>query len=92
MISTIQEMARFLRENDDFAVITHFKPDGDAYGSALALTYILEKMGKRAFPVCDDEVDPKYRFLQGWESIISRETENIILIILLNKEKTLFLG
>ena len=76
MISTIQEMARFLRENDDFAVITHFKPDGDAYGSALALTYILEKMGKRAFPVCDDEVEPKYRFLQGWERF-TNETKGL---------------
>ena len=63
MLSTLKETVDFLRAHDDFAVITHFKPDGDAYGCALGLTYILRKIGKRAFPVCDDPVETKYRFL-----------------------------
>ncbi|MBR5751868.1 MAG: bifunctional oligoribonuclease/PAP phosphatase NrnA [Clostridia bacterium] len=63
MLSTLKQTADFLRAHDDYAVITHFKPDGDAYGCALGLTYILRKMGKRAFPVCDDPVETKYRFL-----------------------------
>ena len=63
MLGTLKDIAGFIRENDDFAVITHFKPDGDAYGSALGLVGILRLMGKRAFPVCDDEVEPAYRFL-----------------------------
>ncbi len=63
MLGTLKDIAGFIRENDDFAVITHFKPDGDAYGSTLGLVGILRSMGKRAFPVCDDEVEPAYRFL-----------------------------
>ena len=33
MLGTLKDIAGFINENDDFAVITHFKPDGDAYGS-----------------------------------------------------------
>ena len=74
MIVNIGEIARFLRENDDFAVITHFRPDGDAYGSALAAVEMLEKMGTRAFPVCDDPVDRKYQFLSGWQRFTDAES------------------
>ena len=31
MLGTLKDIAGLIRENDDFAVITHFKPDGDAY-------------------------------------------------------------
>lgn len=70
---TLEDIARFVRENDDFAVITHVNPDGDAFGSALGLTYILKALGKRAMPVCDNEVTPKYRFLEGWELFTNAE-------------------
>ena len=73
MLCGLEEMARFLREHDNFAVITHFKPDGDAYGSALGLVHLLRGMGKRAFPVCDDPVERKYQFLPGWEEFTNAE-------------------
>ena len=73
MISNINEMAEFLRAHDNYAVITHYRPDGDAFGSALAMVRILKSMGKNAFPVCDDEVTPKYRFLDGWEKFTNEE-------------------
>ena len=73
MIRDIGAMARFMLENDDFAVITHIRPDGDAYGSALATVEMLTQLGKRAFPVCDDPVDRKYRFLSGWQSFTNAE-------------------
>ena len=73
MIRDIGAMARFIKENDDFAVITHFRPDGDAYGSALATVEMLTALGKRAFPVCDDPVDRKYQFLSGWKSFTNAE-------------------
>ncbi|MCR4622695.1 MAG: bifunctional oligoribonuclease/PAP phosphatase NrnA [Clostridiales bacterium] len=65
MLGTLKDIADFIKANDDFAVITHFKPDGDAYGSALGLVGVLRLMGKNAFPVCDDEVEPAYRFLEN---------------------------
>ena len=73
MLCGLDEMARFLRQHDSYAVITHFKPDGDAYGSALGLVHLLRGMGKRAFPVCDDPVEPNYQFLPGWEEFTNAE-------------------
>ena len=73
MLCTLEQMTEFIQSHDDYAVITHFKPDGDAYGCALALVQILRGIGKRAFPVCDDPVETKYRFLQGWDEFTNEE-------------------
>lgn len=63
MFCTIKQIADWCREHDDFIVITHARPDGDAYGCAIAATLALRAIGKRAFPACDDPVETKYRFL-----------------------------
>ena len=49
--ATISELAAWLRARDDFAVIGHVNPDGDAIGSCMALKLALEAMGKRAVAV-----------------------------------------
>lgn len=73
MIGSAAALARWIETHDDIAVIVHFRPDGDAYGSALALTAAIRALGKRAFPACDDPVEPKYRFLPGWEDFATAE-------------------
>ena len=45
---TIRECAAFLREHDDYLLLTHVRPDGDTLGSAAALCSALRRMGKRA--------------------------------------------
>ncbi|MDY0041592.1 MAG: bifunctional oligoribonuclease/PAP phosphatase NrnA [Desulforhabdus sp.] len=52
-----------------FAVATHVRPDGDAIGSLLGLTYMLRKLGKEADPYCQDPVPSAHRFLPGSRSI-----------------------
>ncbi len=63
MIGSARAIADFIRKNDDIAVITHIRPDGDAYGSALCMLEAIRALGKRAFPACSDSVDEKYTFL-----------------------------
>lgn len=63
MFCTIRQLADWCRSHDDFIVITHKRPDGDAYGCAVAATLALRAIGKKAFPACDDPVEPKFRFL-----------------------------
>lgn len=46
---TITDVVNRLRENDDFIIITHIRPDGDTTGSGAALCNALQKTGKRAF-------------------------------------------
>ena len=45
----MNKLADFIRSHDDFIVIGHTNPDGDAHGSVIGLTLALQKMGKRAF-------------------------------------------
>lgn len=46
---TIADVVNRLRENDDFLIVTHVRPDGDTTGSGTALTNALQRTGKRAF-------------------------------------------
>lgn len=68
-------MIKKLREWDDFVVATHLSPEGDALGSAIALTMALRAIGKRAVPYEKDPVPEFYRFLPGVEELITSVPE-----------------
>lgn len=54
-----------LKSEDAFLIAVHIDPDGDAIGSALALSSALESMGKKTFIFSRDPVPKYYRFLPG---------------------------
>lgn len=45
---TEQQAARWLRQRDNFLLLTHVRPDGDTLGSAAALALALRGLGKTA--------------------------------------------
>ena len=53
---TRNECARWLRDHDNFVILTHRRPDGDAMGSAAALCLGLRKLGKTAHVLENREV------------------------------------
>lgn len=57
---TITEAARFLAERDDFLIISHRRPDGDAIGSSAALCCGLREMGKRAYLLPNPQITEKF--------------------------------
>ena len=57
------ETAKLLQERDNFAIITHRRPDGDTLGSAALLCRGLRQLGKTAYVLENPEVTPKYTFL-----------------------------
>lgn len=57
------EVAAFLKEQDNFAILTHLRPDGDTLGSAAALCLGLRQLGKTAYILENPEITEKYRFL-----------------------------
>ncbi len=61
-----------LRKEGPFLIATHVDPDGDAIGSALALSAGLESIGKKTFVFSRDRVPKYYRFLAGHEKFSSR--------------------
>jgi phosphoesterase RecJ-like protein len=61
--SSFAEIARVLRENHTFAVLSHVRPDGDALGSQLALALSLRQLGKDVRIWNEDGMLEKYSFL-----------------------------
>jgi len=54
------EAAYRLKENDNFLLITHRRPDGDTLGSAGALAQGLRELGKTVYVLKNPEATPRY--------------------------------
>ncbi len=62
-----------LNAYSDIMVFPHKNPDGDALGSAVAISLMLKKMDKNTQIVIDDEVSPELRFLLMYDEFIDLE-------------------
>ena len=61
--TTFEEIGRVLREHQQFVVLGHVRPDGDALGSQLALGLSLQKLGKNVRIWNEEGMLEKYSFL-----------------------------
>ena len=55
--------AEFLKQNDDFLILTHANPDGDTCGSGYSLCAVLKCLDKRAKVICADKLPSAFGFL-----------------------------
>lgn len=69
--ATIEELARWLRARDGFAVIGHVSPDGDAAGSCVAVAAALRAMGKRAFACLPGGMPKMFSRFVGADGVIA---------------------
>ncbi|PKL51712.1 MAG: DHH family phosphoesterase [Nitrospira bacterium HGW-Nitrospira-1] len=60
-----KEIISVLNQEKAFLIATHINPDGDAIGSALALSSALESLGKEVHVYNKDRVPEFYRFMPG---------------------------
>lgn len=79
----------FLKKYNNFLLIGHIKPDGDAIGSMLALHLALRKLGKDTILACDDALSDRFDYLPDSSKIIllkdaPKIIENIDLVITLD--------
>ncbi len=61
--SSFAEIAEALRAAKTVAVLSHVRPDGDAFGSQLALGLSLRELGKKVSIWNEDGMLEKYRFM-----------------------------
>ena len=61
----IQSACELLRSWDDVLILSHHRPDGDTLGSAFALMWALQSLGKRVRVECSDPLPERYRFITG---------------------------
>lgn len=61
----IDRIVDVVRQHQNFCIVGHIRPDGDCVGSQLALALALKAEGKKAVCWNEDEMPPKYAFLDS---------------------------
>ena len=78
---TRNETADFLLKNDNYAILTHRRPDGDTIGSSAALCRILRKLGKTAHIIRNAEVSDRFAWLhEGLTKEEAAENDTIVTV------------
>ena len=78
---SVQETAVWLKENDNYLLITHRRPDGDTLGSAGALASGLRELGKTVYILNNPEVTPRYAFcIEDYIAPAGFNPQNIIAV------------
>lgn len=65
----MNEICKILKDKKEVVIVSHFRPDGDAIGSTLALGLALREMGKKVHLWNEDGVPTRFAFLEGASSI-----------------------
>ncbi len=67
----IRRICEAIEGHPSFLVVTHFDPDGDGIGSALALWHLLRATGKSARLWLPKGIPAKYAFLPGADHVVT---------------------
>lgn len=63
--STFKEINNLINKSNNICTISHIRPDGDAIGSQLAISYYLEEIGKKVIPINQDGAPEYLDFLES---------------------------
>lgn len=66
-----EQLVALLKNHSRFLIASHESPDGDAIASTLALANALREQGKEVVAFNRDGVPGDYRFLPGWEQLVT---------------------
>ena len=69
------KIAEIIKENDNFVITTHERPDGDCIGSQLAMGLILKKLDKKFKMINQDEPPEVFDFLPLFDEIKTSYSE-----------------
>ena len=72
----LQQIAEVIKEEDNFLITSHVRPDGDCIGSQIAMGLILEKLGKKFEIINHDYPKKRFDFLPLFDKIRSSWSED----------------
>ncbi len=74
-----KEVLSFIKENDRFFLTSHVNPDGDGLGSAMAMKWALNRLGKESVIVIDSKPPVVYQFFANydWVRPIGPDTDEL---------------
>ncbi len=85
VLLSLKQCARYLKKHDNYIILTHASPDGDTLGSAYALYYGLNEIGKRACVICPDVIPQKYNYFARITDHVARENSTVIAVDVADK-------
>lgn len=62
--------ATFIEQHDDFLVVSHIQPDGDAASSTYATGWILKQLGKSFTMINEGAMPSKFSYLWGSDQVL----------------------
>ncbi|MFF2482604.1 bifunctional oligoribonuclease/PAP phosphatase NrnA [Paenibacillus sp. NPDC058071] len=65
----------FMKEGDDFLVVSHVQPDGDAISSTSVVHWLLERLGKSAVLINEGESPSRLQYLPYYDHIVNYRNE-----------------
>ena len=78
---TADKIAKVLLEKNNMLILTHKNPDGDTFGSALALCEALRRAGKAAYLMKNGDATAKYdSFIEGYISNDDYKFDTVIAV------------
>ncbi len=82
---SLKQTARFLKKHNNYVILTHASPDGDTLGSAYALYYALNEIGKQAEVICPDVIPSKYDYFVRKTDHIEGDDKTVIAVDVADK-------
>lgn len=73
----LKAMVSAIEQAQNILVTMHCRPDGDAFGSAIAAFHILSAIGKNVVVFNIDEVPKNFAFLKGSDQVVSTLPKNV---------------
>jgi len=71
-VEIMEDCLRFINSHDNYLVTCHLHADGDAYGSMLAMSLLLDELDKNyRIIIHDADIDERYSFIKNWNKIES---------------------
>lgn len=62
-LSPKQQIVEAIKSSENILLLTHKNPDGDAVGSLIAFSLVLNKLGKNSILVCPDDISSVFTYL-----------------------------
>lgn len=82
---TLNDTVKFLKENDNYIILTHSSPDGDTLGAGYALYYGLKQLGKQAEVICPDVIPGKYAYFLEETDHITKDDATVVAVDVADK-------
>ena len=81
----LKQTAAFLKKYNNYIILTHASPDGDTLGSAYALYYALNEIGKTACVLCPEVIPSKYDYFARKTDHVTREDATVVAVDVADK-------